>query len=102
MKKGFSGGIFHACSPKDKPYHDHYDIRWCRYLQDIDNQTATGLAPECIKHVKEILVDLTSDGLLKKCLHGKTQNPNERLNAMIWNSAKRNIHWFEAIRNWCI
>ena len=62
MKKA----IWRQTKDKDKPYHDHCDINWCRYLQEIDNQTAIyvpgpGLTPECITHVKEILVDLTSD-----------------------------------------
>ena len=35
--------------------------------------------------MKKILISLTSDELLGKCLHGKTQNQNESFNAMIWN-----------------
>ena len=34
-KKAIWGGIFHACFSKDKLYHVHGDISWCRYLQDL-------------------------------------------------------------------
>ena len=37
-----------------------------------------------VKHLKPIYQDLTSDTLLKKCLHGKTQNQNESFNGMVW------------------
>ena len=37
-----------------------------------------------VKHLKSIYQDLTSDTLLKKCLHGKTQNQNESVSGMVW------------------
>ena len=37
-----------------------------------------------IKEVKTVHRDLTKDADLAKCLHGKTQNANESLNAMFW------------------
>lgn len=41
------------------------------------------------KNHKELLKGvydrLTHDALLKKCLHGKTQNPNESLHQRVWN-----------------
>ena len=35
--------------------------------------------------IKLILKDLAAPELLKKCLHGGTQNPSESLNNMIWS-----------------
>lgn len=35
--------------------------------------------------IKPIFKDLASPELLKKCLHGGTQNPSESLNNMIWS-----------------
>lgn len=35
--------------------------------------------------VKPIFKDLAAPELLKKCLHGGTQNPSESLNNMIWS-----------------
>ena len=34
--------------------------------------------------MKPIFQDLSSDDLLSKCLHGKTQNANESFNGMVW------------------
>ncbi|XP_047135810.1 uncharacterized protein LOC124812840 [Hydra vulgaris] len=35
---------------------------------------------------------LSDDNLLKKCLHGKTQNNNETLNGMIWKRCPKDIY----------
>ena len=37
-----------------------------------------------MEHLKPIYTDLSSDDLLSKCLHGKTQNQNEAFNKIIW------------------
>ena len=60
MKKAIWGGIFHVCSSKGKPYHDHCDESWCKYLQDDKNKTNTyvpgpGLPKECVKEVYLVL-----------------------------------------------
>ena len=39
---------------------------------------------EVIKHLEPIYEELSADVLLRKCLHGQTQNQNESLNCMIW------------------
>ncbi|KAJ8887235.1 hypothetical protein PR048_013450 [Dryococelus australis] len=56
---------------------------------------------ECYKHVvtyiprvvveemKPIFRDVREPELLKKCLHGRTQNPNESVNSVIWNRLPR-------------
>ena len=91
MKKAIWDVISHVCSSKGKPYHDHCDESWCKYLQDDKNKTTTyiplvlgyqkrvlkrctsgpGLPRECVKEVRETLEELTNDELLK--------------NAFIWN-----------------
>ena len=35
--------------------------------------------------IKPVFKDLSHPNLLKRCLHGKTQNPNESINSVIWN-----------------
>ena len=39
--------------------------------------------------VKPIFKDLSSDELLSRCLHGKTQNGNEALNNIIWRKSPK-------------
>ena len=42
--------------------------------------------------LKPIFTDLSSDELLKKCLHGKAQNANEALNNIIWTKCPKNVY----------
>ena len=35
-------------------------------------------------------MDLSSDTLLRKCLHGETQNANECLNFIVWTRCPKN------------
>eukprot|EP00112_Aurelia_sp_Birch-Aquarium-sp1_P011533 Seg2424.2 transcript_id=Seg2424.2/GoldUCD/mRNA.D3Y31 product="hypothetical protein" protein_id=Seg2424.2/GoldUCD/D3Y31 len=48
-----------------------------------------------IKSTKTILEpifrDLSSDDLLKKCLHGQTQNCNEAFNGVLWNKCPKEV-----------
>ena len=37
-------------------------------------------------------MDLSNDELLKKCLHGKTQNNNESTNNVIWKRCSKDIY----------
>ena len=41
--------------------------------------------------IKPIFSDLSDDNLLKRCLHGKTQNSNEALNGLIWKRCPKDI-----------
>ena len=34
-------------------------------------------------------MDLSKDEILKKCLHGKTQNPNESFNNIVWSKCQK-------------
>ena len=58
------------------------------YQTDIANDTSfhkhgKGLPPPVIQHVKAVFDDLSTDNLLRKCFHGKTQNQNEAFNGTI-------------------
>ena len=44
-----------------------------------------GLPLTIIAVLKPVFARLSPDQLLKKCLHGKTQNQNESFNRMIWD-----------------
>ena len=41
--------------------------------------------------IKPIFKDLAQQDLLKKCLHGRTQNPNESLHNVIWSRIPKNV-----------
>ena len=96
MKKGASAVLFHVASSKTNNWHNHCPDgknSWCRFKRDKTTEESTykpgpGLPLQVIKHVKPIFQDLCGDELLKKCLHGKTQNQNEAFNALIGNVFK--------------
>ena len=68
--------------------------RWCKYLKaeqegkQLDHDDS--LPQAVLDLMKPIFRDLISPDLLRKCLEGYTQNPNESLNNMIWNYCPKN------------
>uniref|UniRef100_A0A0B7BM13 Uncharacterized protein n=1 Tax=Arion vulgaris TaxID=1028688 RepID=A0A0B7BM13_9EUPU len=44
-----------------------------------------GLPDAVIKFIETVFKDLVDENLLRKCIHGKTQNTNECLNKLIWD-----------------
>ena len=42
--------------------------------------------------LRPVFLELSSDELLKKCLHGQTQNSNEALNHIVWKKCPKNIY----------
>ena len=92
MKKAIYAAWYHVSSSEKDHFHVHCPVgpnSWCSYQCDLANGTSTykpgkGLHPAVIKFVKGVFDDLSSDELLSKCLHGKTQNQNEAFNGTIW------------------
>uniref|UniRef100_A0A0B7BPB7 Uncharacterized protein n=1 Tax=Arion vulgaris TaxID=1028688 RepID=A0A0B7BPB7_9EUPU len=44
-----------------------------------------GLPDAVIKFIETVFKDLVDENLLRKCIHGKTQNNTECLNKLIWD-----------------
>ena len=84
---------------------------WCKYKVDqVDMVNGTnkyveklGLPIPLRKKLEPIFRELSTPGLLERCLHGNAQNSNESLNGLIWaailsfNSGKRGL--FEVFTN---
>ena len=93
MKKAIYAAWCHVSSSEKSNFHVHCPVgpdSWCMFQTDIANGTSLhkhgkGLPPTVIKQVKAVFDDLSTDNLLSKCLHGKTQNQNEAFNGTIWN-----------------
>lgn len=71
-------------------------LSWCKYQADIINGTKTykrkpGIHRKLFQKIKPVFMDLCSESLLKKCLHGKTQNANESLNGVIWKKCPKDF-----------
>ena len=92
MKKAIRGTLFHVSSSDDNHNHSQCptgDTSWCKYNRDHATGESThkhgpGLPVETRKLILPLYADLSSDELLQRCLHGKTQNQNESFNSMIW------------------
>ena len=42
--------------------------------------------------LEPVFWDLSSDDLLKKCLHGRTQNCNEAFNGVLWSKCPKEVY----------
>ncbi|GFV88509.1 uncharacterized protein TNCV_1243221 [Trichonephila clavipes] len=83
---------------EDNPQHALCPLgedSWCGYNRSI----VTGefyihkhsLPESILLKVKKVFRDLTEKDLLKKCLHGRTQNPNESFNKCNWERIPKTV-----------
>ena len=93
MKSAVRATLYHVASSKNENLHFPHcpegSDSWCRYNRAKANHTSTyrpgpGLPISIVWKLKPIYNELSSDILLKKCLHGLTQNNNEPFNMTIW------------------
>lgn len=89
MKEAVWATFFHVSSTDDNPMHElcpRGPDTWCKYnRQERNNYTHHGLPMAVTEKIKPIYKDLAHPDLLKKCLHGKTQNCNEAFNNVLWS-----------------
>ena len=93
MKKAILSALFHCASSQENNYHAHCPQgkeSWCGFQADkAENikkyKPGPGLPLHVIAELKPIFAKLSEDDLLRKCLHGKTQNQNESFNRVIWD-----------------
>ncbi|GFT10206.1 uncharacterized protein TNCV_3734971 [Trichonephila clavipes] len=98
LKRAIWAIYFHKLSTEDNPQHALCPLgedSWCGYNRSI----VTGefyihkhsLPESILLKVKKVFRDLTEKDLLKKCLHGRTQNPNESFNKCIWERIPKTV-----------
>ncbi|GFV67310.1 CCHC-type domain-containing protein [Trichonephila clavipes] len=99
MMSSVIAAFFHCVSGKNNSLHGQCpegSESWCRYqrakaagspLKEIEQ----GLPNKIINQIKPTYLKLCNETLLKKCLHGKTQNCNESYNNILWNIVPKNI-----------
>ena len=100
MKKAVSAILFH-CTNFTYPTFRHRfcpktESSWCKWQVDQLKGThgyknSISLPLWIHNLLKPIFIDLSSENLLKKCLHGQTQNTNECLNSIVWSRYPKNI-----------
>lgn len=97
MRTAVWATYFHKLSSDDKPQHSlcpKGETSWCKYQKSLitgEKYTHKNSVPEAVMStIKPIFQDLTDKNLLEKCTHGRTQNPNEALNNVIWTRISKN------------
>ncbi|GFU83783.1 uncharacterized protein TNCV_1694531 [Trichonephila clavipes] len=98
MKRAIWAIYFHKLSTEHNPQHALCPLgedSWCGYNRSI----VTGefyihkhsLPESILLKVKKMFRDLTEKDLLKKCLHRRTQNPNESFNKCFWERIPKTV-----------
>lgn len=100
MQQAVWAEYFHLLSNNENPNHGLCPVgseSWCGFHR----AQATGKTYDHTKHthvplpimevIKPVFRDLANPELLRKCLHGKTQNPNESVNSVIWTRVPKNV-----------
>lgn len=92
MKNAVWAIYFHSCSTDANPMHNicpKGENTWCQYNKALLSNspfTHNNSIPEPIMlATKPTFQALANPDLLRKCLHGKTQNVNESVNNVIWS-----------------
>ena len=100
MKKCVAAVLFHYSESTDAEERHKFCLRtensWCKFQSDKLTGKSTYkenvTIPAAVRdEIKPIFKDLGDDKLIQKCLHGKTQNPNESLNQIIWKRCPKDV-----------
>lgn len=100
MKRAVWAEYFHLLSTNENPQHglcEKGEESWCKYQRAIakkeqyDHLEHMHIPEVIMSKIKPIFQDLADPNLLKKCLHGKSQNPNESINAVIWSRLPKTV-----------
>lgn len=98
MRKAVWALFFHNLSTDETPVHGlcpKGPDSWCKYNRyhgsDKVYKHIHSLPEAVMETIKPIVRDLSETELLKKCLHGRTQNQNESVNHVIWTRIPKNV-----------
>jgi hypothetical protein len=101
MKKAIMATLYHNCDIGNEAIRHQvcprFATSWCLWQSDkITNKSTYKKRLSLPLVIKDLLVpifeDLSRDDLLKKCLHGKTQNNNESINNVIWKKCPKTTY----------
>ncbi|CAH0394960.1 unnamed protein product [Bemisia tabaci] len=102
MKAAVWSTFFHLLSTDENPSHSMCpkatdEDCWCKYNKAVAKNEPykhadhLHLPKAVMDEVKDIFRALADPTLLKKCLHGNTQNSNESLNNVIWSILPKRV-----------
>lgn len=98
MQSAIIAAFAHVCSSAKRPMHRQCPKgkdSWCKYQQAIScgkkhKDSGPGLPQNIMNTILPTYTELSDQGLLKKCLHGRTQNANESYNNVLWTIIPKN------------
>lgn len=98
MKRNIWAIHFHKGSTDDNPQHglcpDGPDS-WCKFKKALvlqqEYKHSSNLPGDVMLATKPVFQDLAKDELLKRCLHGQTQNVNESFNNLVWSKIPKRV-----------
>ncbi|GFW11124.1 uncharacterized protein TNCV_2842501 [Trichonephila clavipes] len=91
MQQAIWAIFLHKLSTDEKPQHGFCPSdtdTWCEFKKQNclgRHQNKNSLPVDVVEAMRPVFRDLANPELLKKCLHGGTQNPNESVNNVIWS-----------------
>lgn len=95
MREDVWATYFHILSSNTNPRHrlcpQDPATTWCKYVKSVaknepyDHSKHFHLPEIVMNEIKPTFEALSKTDLLEKCLKGKSQNPNESLNNVIWS-----------------
>ncbi|GFV26839.1 uncharacterized protein TNCV_3455101 [Trichonephila clavipes] len=99
MQRAVIAAFYHCCSGKSNPMHGQCPLgseSWCTYQRaqsagKVFYDKNAGLPKSIINKIKPTYLQLCDQNLLRKCLHGKTQNANEAFKRCLWNVVPKEI-----------
>lgn len=98
MKKWIAAILHHCTDFEDLDKRHMFcppgENSWCKYKKNKEKKIykqSINLPMWMFPILTKVFQDLSSDDLLRKCLHGETQNANESLNNIIWMKCPKQI-----------
>jgi len=106
MKKAVAAVLFH-CVESDNPEQQHQFCprgpeSWCKCHSNKESYKQKIKIPKSIMELLKPIFSHTylgNEELLKKCLHGQTQNVNESINGLVWARAPKRVY-VERLLKW--
>ena len=101
MKKNIIASLNHNIKSPDPTKQHRFcppgETSWCKWQQDLATCTLTYKGDNCLPEVfldvlKPIYMNLSETNLLRRCVHGATQNSNESINALVWIRCPKHKH----------
>jgi hypothetical protein len=106
MKKACLSGFLHVSSTDSKHNHQYCPdgpTSHCFYKKALANneeppshdtmKIKCRLSEDEKQLVMNVYEDLSNDDLLRKCLSGRTQNPNESIHGKVWSKLHKTKHY---------